>query len=135
MIPANYIHLPLHEKVILLKDIIAKYILQEENKLLKRLDDAIGKKLAVKGIQDVWNASKEGKGLILMIEKDFEIKGYEVDAEQHLYLDVPEKDYNYINDAAEDCISTVLSKGGRVIVFENNQLLDYNHVALILRYS
>jgi len=134
VIHSNYTHVPIHEKVIKLNEIIKNYILQEENKLLNRLDDAIGKKLAVSGIQDVWNASKVGKGLILMIEKDFEIKGYEVVDEQHLYLNVPDKDYNLVNDAAEDCISTVLSKGGRVIVFDNNRLLNYNHVAMILRY-
>lgn len=135
VITSNYIHLPLHEKANQLKEIVKNYILQEENKLLKRLDDAIGKKLAVTGIQQVWNASKEGKGLILMIEKDFEIKGYEVDDEQHLYLNVPEKDYNLVADAAEDCISTVLSKGGRVVVFDNNQLINYNRVAMILRFK
>jgi hypothetical protein len=135
LIASNYIHQPLHEKVILLKEIIANYILQEENKLLKRLEDAIGKKLAVTGIQQVWNAAKEGKGLILMIEKDFEIKGFEVDEEQHLYLNVPDKNYNLVADAAEDCISTVLSKGGKVVVFDNNQLLNYNRVAMILRFK
>jgi hypothetical protein len=35
----------------------------------------------------------------------------------------------------EDCISAVISKGGKVVVFENEKLKNFNKIALIQRYK
>jgi hypothetical protein len=131
----DFIHQSAIEKGKLLEKTIHNYIEQEEQKLLDRLNDAIGKDLAVCGIQEVWYSAKSGNGLILMVEKDFEISGYEVSAEPNLYLSIPNKEYDIVRDAVEDCISTVISKGGKVVVFENEKLKNFNKIALIQRYK
>jgi hypothetical protein len=131
----DFIHQSISEKVKLLETTIKKYISQEEQKLLERLNDAFGKELAVCGIQDVWYSAKLGNGLILLVEKDFEISGYEVSSEPNLYLSIPEKEYDIVRDAVEDCISTVISKGGRVVVMENEKLKKFKRIALIQRYK
>lgn len=131
----DFIHQTVLEKQILLETTIKKYINNEEKKLIERLDDAFGKNLAVCGIQDVWRTSKEGNGLILLVEKDFEITGYEVSSEPKLYLSPPDQEYDLVRDAVEDCISTVISKGGKVVVFENGKLNRFNKIGLILRYK
>ena len=131
----DFIHQSAIEKGKLLEKTIHNYIEQEGQKLIDRLNDAIGKDLAVCGIQDVWYSAKSGNGLILMVEKDFEISGYEVSAEPNLYLSIPNKEYDIVRDAVEDCISTVISKGGKVVVFENEKLKNFNKIALIQRYK
>lgn len=113
---------------------IKDYLKTEEDKLLKRLDDAIGKKLAVFGIVNVWKASKEGKGLILLAEKDYEIPGFVTEDDSEIFLHPPKKSHEIIEDAVDDVMETVLEKNGKVIIVENGNLSRFEGIALILRY-
>ena len=113
---------------------IKEYLKTEQDKLIKRLEDAIGKKLAVFGIVNVWKASKEGKGLILLVEKDYEISGFVTEDDSDIFLHPPKKSHQIIEDAVDDVMETVLEKNGKVIIVENGKLSKFEGIALLLRY-
>lgn len=113
---------------------IKEYLSNEENIALKRLENALAKRLAVSGIENVWEAANEGKGLILLIEKDYAIPGYTTVDSPTLLLNPPEAPHNIISDAADDVMEIVLAKKGKVIIVENDKLKNSGGIALILRY-
>jgi hypothetical protein len=135
-IPGNYdidaVH-PLAESV---WKQIKNDVKASHTKLLVRLEEEIGKELATDGITNVWKAANEGKGLTLLLEKDYQVTAYQ-DAlnVSQIYLTPPTKPYNIILDASDDVIEIVKEKGGDIVIVENGQLTKYNHIAMLLRYK
>ena len=113
---------------------IREYKVFEENTTLRRLENAKAKKLAVTGIENVWRAAIEGKGMILIVEKDFAITGYLAEDKSALFLSPPNMDYEIISDAADDVMELVLDKKGKVVIVDNDKLKEFDGIALILRY-
>ena len=110
------------------------HLQQEHELLLKEFEEKVGEHHAVSGIQDVWQATKEGKAFKLLVEKDFRKPGFvEMDA-GHLFLRPPQKVHRIVADAVDDIIEMVLEKNGQVFFTENGKLKDYGNIALITRY-
>ncbi len=86
------------------------------------------------GIEQAWTAALEGKGEMLVVEKDFHHRGYQKPEQFKLYLHTPSKPYSMMPDVVSDLIETVSSKNGRVVFAENNDLKEFGHLALVLRY-
>lgn len=104
-------------------------------KLLNKFEEGIGTRLAVDGIRDVWRSAKEGKGLVLLLEKDYLQRAYlKPGNDSHLFLTPPPDPYEIIPDAADDVIQIVREKGGDVAILENGALRKFQHIALLLRY-
>jgi hypothetical protein len=149
----NYEHISHHTKQIAGKipgnyDIDAVHPLAEEAwnqikahvkashaELLFRLQEGFGKQLAVDGIRNVWKAAKEGKGLTLLIEKDYQVTVYHDPLkDSQISLTPPVEKHNIIVDAADDVIEIVKEKGGNIVIVENGDLKSFDHIAMILRY-
>ena len=114
---------------------IQEYVKTSHVKLLTKLQEDIGKQLVVDGIRNVWKAAKEGKGLVLLLEKDYEVMAYHDPIyDEEIFLTPPAKPYNIILDAADDVIEIVKEKGGDIVILENGELNHFNHIALLLRY-
>jgi hypothetical protein len=90
--------------------------------------------LVAEGLQQAWSAATEGKGLVLMVEKDLHHRAYLRESENTLHLQPPRKPYGIVADAVDELIETVQSKNGKVIFTDNGQLKTFNHLALQLRY-
>lgn len=104
--------------------------------LILKLNDAVGRRLAVDGLINVWKAASEGQGRILLLEKDYEQRGYLKDGDkEHLFLAPPIGKHEVINDAVDDVIEIVKAKGGDVAILENGELAEFQHIALIQRYQ
>jgi hypothetical protein len=106
----------------------------KRNSLIKELEEKQGGHMVTSGIQNVWQAAKEGKGLKLLVEKDFRKSGFVTDAGQQLHIRPPEKAYITVTDAVDDIMEMVLKMGGQVFFTENTLLKDFQHIALINRY-
>jgi hypothetical protein len=103
--------------------------------LLSKLNEDIGKQLAVDGIRDVWKAAREGNGLTLVLEKDYQVMAYYSPVnDSHLFLEPPLPPYEIILDAADDVIQIVKEKGGKIVIVENGELKHLGRIALLLRY-
>lgn len=106
------------------------------SELLLKLDDAVGRHLAVDGLVEVWKAANEGRGHILLLEKDYVQRAYLKPGDKgNLLLGPPVGEYEIIHDAADDVIEIVKAKGGNVLILENGELKDFKRIALILRYA
>jgi hypothetical protein len=107
-----------------------------QDELLLNLQEDFGKHLAVDGIRNVWKAAKEGNGLTLLLEKDYQVTAYSDPMDDsHIHLTPPTGKYYVIADAADDVIEVVKEKGGNVVIVENGELKAFGRVALILRYQ
>jgi hypothetical protein len=94
-----------------------------------------GEGMAEEGILAAWDAVVEGRGLTLLLEKDYHIQGFlEKQYSYGLYLKPPKAPHIVLKDAVNELINRMLEKNGKVIFVENGMLRDHQHIALITRY-
>ncbi|HEY3251461.1 MAG TPA: hypothetical protein VGK25_10130 [Ignavibacteria bacterium] len=117
---------------------INKYIEQDTEKLLKEFDELVGKGKAVCGISEVWKNASEGKGEILIVEKDYR-QPAAINEEKYELLSngdsIQNEKLKKLDDAVNDIIGTIIKDNGDVVFVENERLIRYGRIALILRYS
>ena len=104
------------------------------DEILSELDVAVSAKKYASSITEVWQLAQEGRGSTLIVETDFHYPA-RVD-ETGLFL-TPADDPtapDVIDDAVDDVIETVMTKGGKVVFVDDGVLEQYKHIAMILRY-
>jgi len=104
------------------------------DEVLAELDAAISAQKYATSITEVWHMAQEGRGSTLIVETGFHYPA-RVD-ETGLFL-TPADDATapgVIDDAVDDVIETVMSKGGKVVFVDDGVLEQYQHIAMILRY-
>jgi hypothetical protein len=112
-------------------------IIRIRSKAIDEQIEAIREKrngLVVEGMRQAWEVASEGKGQLLLVEKDFHRRGYRKPGERKLYLQPPVEPYEVIPDVVDTLIDVVRSKKGDVVFTENGKLEDFAHLALVLRY-
>ncbi|GCC50364.1 hypothetical protein SanaruYs_05790 [Chryseotalea sanaruensis] len=115
----------------------ASLIKHQKLEINAKINDFIEKdtvKHLAKGIQEVWQAAHQGRGLTLLVEKDYKQISYLRESDPSLYLRAPKGKYTLVPDAVDEIIETVLEKGGHVFFTEDNKLRSFNSIALLLRY-
>lgn len=111
------------------------YLKSKVDEFIDQYSNKVGSGLAVSGIQEIWTAALEGRGLNLIVEKDYKVPGFTMpDNEYFLTLKPPKEKHNTMPDAVDEIIETILEKGGNVIFAENGQLGEFGHMVLITRY-
>jgi hypothetical protein len=106
-----------------------------EKNLLNQLDDAKSKGKLVNGIKDVWRIAMNGKGQLLLVEKNFLYAAEHGSTDEIIFKAVePYNKFSYIKDAVDDVIEKILETGGDVEFVEPEMLNEYNHIALIKYY-
>jgi hypothetical protein len=133
-ITGNYNHRNQSELADAIQTLLHSFRHTEQRKLINEFREKIGESRGISGIQDIWSAAKEGKALLLLLEKDYRCPGFLTDDEYQLYLQPPVKPHRTIADAADDLMEMVLEKNGRVFFTDNGLLKEFNRVALITRY-
>jgi hypothetical protein len=112
------------------KDALAK----QRQQVLSELDKAVGERKSASTIGEVWRLANDGRGHLLLVEKDFHFPAKIDDTGRHLTPADNVTAPDAIDDAVDEIIETVLSKQGRVVFLENGQLETHQRIALILRY-
>lgn len=106
---------------------VLRTVLETENeKLMERLHKALDDQMAVSGIQESWKRASEGKGLHLILEKDFS---------SPVVLEKNPGEKKQSGDAVNELVRLVLDKNGQVSFVENGLLKAHNKIALILRFK
>lgn len=134
-IPGNYAIYNEQELGALTWKAIKLFLDNRKEKLVRDFKEKVGEGTGLTGIEKCWKAVQEGKGYILLVEKDYSLPGYLVnndDYELHLYP--PIQPHHLVPDAVYRLIEIVLEKNGEVIILENDALEDFRRVALIARY-
>lgn len=107
------------------------WVTEENNQLLGKLDE---RKLndVVYGIHNVWKAANEGRGLVLLVEKDYQQRAFLKDNGDIVLS--PQQQFPLVRDAVGEIIKMVSRKNGKVVLVENDKLVNYEKIALLLRY-
>jgi hypothetical protein len=103
-------------------------------KALDTLDVAVGAQRSVSTIGEVWRMAQDGRGRTLLVEDDYHAPA-RVDASgRNLTLVDDATSPDVMDDAVDNVIETVLSKGGEVVFVDNGSLASHGRIAMILRY-
>ena len=129
----NYRGTEIHDLSLLAWLKIRSFIDGQKIKLVNELKEKIGERLAVTGVEDVWEATKEGRGLKLLVEKNYSKAAF-ISPDNNLYSERGGKNFLRYTDAVNEIITTVLEKKGNVVIVEKDVLQDHERIALILRY-
>jgi hypothetical protein len=86
------------------------------------------------GLRDVWEAARKGRGLVLLVERDFRRTAYLPCGYEEIRLYPPKGKYEAMADAVDDVIETVIAKHGKVVFTEPHQLARFDGIVLLLRY-
>ena len=81
----------------------------------------------------MWRVANEGRGSLLLVEKDYHAPATTDEAGWHLLPADEAAAPDGMDDAVDEIIETVLSKQGRVVFLENGQLETHQRIALNLR--
>lgn len=102
--------------------------------LIHRFKEKDTPQRVAKGIQEVWRAATEGRGKLLLVERDFRCRSFLKDGDPALYLGAPKGKHVIVPDAVDEIIETVMEKGGEVLFTEQHSLKDFESIALELRF-
>lgn len=115
---------------------INEYIKSQQKNLINQLQEGIGTKLTADGLRDVWKMAKQGNALNLVVERDYHVTAYVDPADDsRIYLGPPAGNYEILSDAVDQLMLMVKEKGGNVVIVENGELANFNHIAMQLRYA
>ncbi len=106
-----------------------------ETALIKELENKVKTRGLVTGIREVWRNAEEGKGLLLVVEKDFRQPGFQKPGSEKIYAkpaNIPGLKVH--EDAVDDLIEMVLEKNGTVSFVKNGALKKMQRIALVTRY-
>ncbi len=111
-----------------------EYKQHEIQMMIDSLAEMVGTKGVAHGVRNVWSAAIAGKGDTLLVEKDLHDESITLPGGGVANLADSLLINNARTDKVDHIIDTIIDKGGKVIFTEENQLADYDHIALILRY-
>ncbi|WP_143306435.1 baeRF3 domain-containing protein [Chitinophaga vietnamensis] len=132
-IKGNYTHTTLQQLADKAWALVHKWIDDQEHKDILELIQQTGRRLVVEGIKNVWKAANEGRGLKLLVEKDFARPAF-IDAKDRLFLKPPKVKHRITIDIIDDIMKKVVEKNGEVKFVKEGVLLEQQHIALITRY-
>lgn len=134
-IEGNYEHSNISDLKKIIQPVIEKENKKEEEYALRLFSEAISKDNYSVGISQVWRAATEGRGRLLIVEKDYRQQARLGDDSFTIYID--EKDdnpWNLIADAVDDIMQKVLKNKGDIVFVKNGLLKGYDKIVLINRY-
>ncbi|MGZ4034175.1 MAG: baeRF3 domain-containing protein [Bacteroidia bacterium] len=116
---------------------VQNYLNNQNKNVLANLRELTGKEMVAVGIKEVWEAANEGKGLELVIEKDFESHAFMTPDGYDLKLRKPigKTKHIYVPDIVERIIKVVREKHGKVTFVGNGEMNNFDGIALLLRYN
>ncbi len=129
----NYKSTSVHDLGVLAWLQIKSFIDDQKLKLVNDFKEKTGEGLGVCGIEEIWEPTREGRGLVLLVEKDYE-KIASVTKNQNLVSQLPNDTTARECNVVDEIINTVLEKNGSVVVVEKGILEDYGRIGLIMRY-
>lgn len=106
---------------------------EHQTKAFAELEDAIGTQKVVSTIEEVWRLARDGRGKLLLVEKNYHVPAIVTDGGG---LEIVDQvgGTEVMDDAIDEIIEAVLAKGGEVIFVDDDTLSSHHHIALTLRY-
>jgi Bacterial archaeo-eukaryotic release factor family 3 len=130
----NYDKTSTHELAEMVWPLVKANRAVQVEEVLSELDAAISAKRYAYSIAEVWHMAQEGRGSILIVETGFHYPARVDETGMFLTPAVDPTAPGVLDDAVDDIIETVMSKGGKVVFVDDGILEQYQHIAMILRY-
>ncbi len=138
----NFEKVPQHELEAKIWPLVEAAMGQDRDRVLQRLEDAVGANRAAFGIDEVWSAAQTGRVDLVLVEDNFHCSAHKTEAGEDglSHLKMVEEGSEGAMDAVDEIIETVLSNSGDVNFFEsgrlsnNDRLPQQESIAAILRY-
>lgn len=131
----NHEHLSVNKMASLVWPLIRSHNESENEKLITEIEEKIGKRGYLYGIEAVWRIAREGRAELVVVEKDYSPVAYQDPQTGRLLFSVSDPSgLTEKADPVDDVIELVLNKSGQVRFVENGKLENYNHIAVKTRY-
>jgi release factor family 3 len=116
---------------------LQEWLHEQRQAVIAEVANATGANLLTFGLENAWNAAREGRGAKLVVEEGYRQAAILHRDEWSLELvdpDTPLPEQAHLDDAVDELVELVIDKGGEVVFVEEGSLAAYDQVALILRY-
>jgi hypothetical protein len=118
-----------------MKPYIKNWKIIHQKRLMGLIDDAYGKKKLAVGINEVWKASVQNRGRLLIVEKNFYFPAEHGANKEVIYKKENSLTSNFfIKDAVDDIIEKVIESGGDIEFVDEGILNDYQKIVLLEYY-
>lgn len=134
-VEGNYENATIAELIGLVKPYLDVWQTRHQNQLLASMGDAAGQHRLATGIHQVWQDAHEGKGQLLIVEKNYRFAAQRGPEPGTIApVTEPYNHFSYIRDAVDDVMEKVLKSGGDVEFTDERALEQFGHIALIKYY-
>jgi hypothetical protein len=134
-IEGNYEHSNFSDLKKLIHPVLENDSKKEIEYAMKLLGEAIDSDNYAAGITQVWRSAMEGRGRLLIVEKDYKQSAIKGDDSFSINVDHEGNNpWNFIADAVDDIMQIVLKNKGDIVFVDNGTLTDYQKIVLINRY-
>lgn len=135
VLTGNYSHLSETELSVRVQPLIQAAQYESMLEDISELEEKIGEGLADEGLYDVWQSVIDGRGKVLLIEKDYEDKVYiESDYPFDIQMRPTRRACCVVHNPVDKLIAIHLNKKGRIVILANGMLSQHKQIALIRRY-
>lgn len=134
-IDGNFEHADSKELLNKVQPVLDRLMMEEQREALRFLEASVSSGQYAAGIAQVWRAAAEGRGRMLLVEKDYrQAARFGADTYTILLDDEVDNVRFKIEDAVDDILEMVLNYNGEIVFMENGDLKDYQRIALVNRY-
>lgn len=137
-IAGNYFHTGLHELGNLAWKSMKQYIDNAKMAMIRYTKEQHGLRLAITGGLNIWRALMDGRGLMLLVEKDYTLPGFFGQKNDDELPIPPSQQFQQLYQVTPDVINLliylVFKKGGAVTIVAHDELQELNRLVLITRY-
>lgn len=114
-------------------EIIKEELKKHRLEAIEDIKEAVGQAKVITDLSEIFQASTEGRGELLMVHKDFQQPVKMIDQHTFEIGDNP-KEQGYIDDITSEIAWKVIENGGNVLFINNEELKDLGDIVLKTRY-
>ncbi len=109
-------------------------LVEQKAAIFTQLNAAVGGQRCASTLGEVWRNARMGRGKILVVEQGYHEAAALDETGFHLQPAAEGNGPTLLDDAVDEVIEVVLSKGGQVVFVDDGTLAAHSRIALILRY-
>lgn len=115
--------------------LMKNFLQKKKQQVVQQFAEKSGQGQSESGVANCWQATWQGRGASLLVERNFAVPGYLADEHpEYLCMEAPAGPLKVLPDAVDALIDLVQEKGGEVVLVEDEELKEYEHVGLVTRY-
>jgi hypothetical protein len=115
--------------------LMKNFLQKKKHQLLQQFVEKAGLGQTESGVANCWQAAWQGRGASLLVERNFAVPGFLADEHpEYLCMEAPAGPLKVLPDAVSALVDLVQEKGGEVVLVEDDELKEYEHVGLVTRY-